>query len=86
MASMYTQADLTAVKAAIIALATGQRVARVVYAGPPQREVDYVATDLPQLRSLQTEIQRDLQGTPTYSRVSFNKGFDPNNSGSGVAG
>ena len=76
MATVYTQADLTAVTAAIVDLATGKRVVTVTYAGPPQRSVQYAAVDLPQLRALQAEIQRDLNATPTYRRVSFGKGFD----------
>ena len=87
MATVYTQDDLTQVTAAIVALATGSRVVTVTYAGPPQRSVTYGFANLTDLRALQAEIQRDLQGTPTYRRVSFNKGFDPDNSsGSGTSG
>ena len=81
MADVYTSADLAAVKAAIVQLATGARVVTVTYAGPPQRSVEYATVDLDKLRALQAEIQREINGTPTYRRVSFNKGFDPRNSG-----
>lgn len=86
MADVYTSADLVAVTNAIRALMTGARVAVVTYAGPPQRSVTYSASSLNDLRSLQAEIQREVNGTPTYRRVSFNKGFDPDNSGSGLSG
>ena len=73
----WMQADVTAVQAAIVALASGTRTILVSYAGPPARSVQYAATDLPNLRSLLAEMQRQLAGTPTYRRVSFGKGFDP---------
>lgn len=73
----WTQADADAVKAAIVALASGTRVTTVVYQGPPQREVQYAATDLPQLRSLYAEIERAVNGAPTFRNASFSKGFYP---------
>lgn len=82
MATVYTQADLTAVTAAIVALASGTRTVTVSYAGPPARSITYGIAQLGELRALQAEIQRDLNGTPTYRRVSFAKGFD--NGGSGL--
>lgn len=73
----WTQQDADAVRAAVIALASGTRVYMVSYAGPPARSVQYAAAELPQLRALLAEIQRSLAGTPTFRRVSFSKGFDP---------
>ena len=86
MADVYTSADLVSVTNAIRALMTGTRTVTVTFAGPPQRSVTYAAASLGELRALQAEIQREVNGTPTYRRISFNKGFDPNNNGSGIAG
>ncbi len=76
----WTQADADQVRAAVVALAAGTRVVKVIYAGPPSREVDYATADLPQLRSLLSEIERSLAGASPYRRVAFNKGFDPSRS------
>jgi len=81
---LWTVADRDAVKAAVIDLATGKRKARVVYAGPPSREVDYTPADLPQLRLLLAEIDAAVRGTaPRFRRAGFSKGFDRKASGSG---
>lgn len=73
---MYTQSDLTQVTAAIMALATGSRPITVTYAGPPQRSVTYGVANLGELRALQAEIQREVNGSPTFRRVRYNQGFD----------
>lgn len=74
---IWTQQDYDAVKAAIIALASGESVQSVTFAGPPQRTVVYQQMDLDKLRSLFAEIARDLGagGAQTYRRVRFQKGF-----------
>jgi len=84
MATVYTQADLAAVTAAIIALATGSRVASVTFApaGQATRTVQYVASDLGELRALQAEIQREVNGSPTFRLATFAKGFDSGSSSS----
>lgn len=82
---LWTIADRDAVKAAVIDLATGKRKAKVVYAGPPSREVDYTPADLPQLRLLLAEIDAAVRGTagaPRFRRAGFSKGFDRKRSGS----
>jgi len=81
MATVYTQDDLAQVKAAIMALATGQRAITVTYAGPPQRSVTYGIAELADLRALQAEIQRDVNASPTFRRASFSKGFNTSNGG-----
>lgn len=89
MADVYTSDDLVAVTNAIRALMAGTRVVTVLYSASgttAARSVTYGAANLNDLRSLQAEIQREVNGTPTYRRVSFNKGFDPDNSGSGLSG
>jgi hypothetical protein len=79
----WQQSDADAVRAAIVDLASGKRVVTVTYAGPPQRSVEYASAQLPELRSLLAEMDRQLKRTPTYSVVSFNKGFDPRNNNGG---
>lgn len=63
-------------RAAVLALATGARVATVTYAGPPSRSVTYQATELSDLRNLLSEMERAVSGTASYRRVAFSKGFD----------
>lgn len=82
MATVYTQADLTSVTAAIVALATGTRTVTVTYAGPPTRTVTYGAANLAELRALQAEIQREVNSSPRFRRAAFAKGFDPGSSSS----
>jgi hypothetical protein len=72
----WTQADADAVRAAILALASGTRVVTVSYAGPPARSVEYGAADLAELRRLLAEMERTASGATTFRRVSFSKGFD----------
>jgi gpW protein len=73
----WTQGDLDQVRAAVLALATGARVYSILYAGPPQRQVQYAAVDLPELRKLIAEIERSVSGATAFRRVTFSKGFDP---------
>jgi len=80
--TVYTQADLTAVTQAIMNLATGARVVTVKYAGPPERSVEYAAAQLGELRALQAEIQREVNGSPRFRRFAISKGFDPGSSSS----
>lgn len=81
MASIWTQADADAVKAAVLALATGTRVVTIDYAGPPQRSATYGIVDLPELRKLYAEIVRSLSGAPRFRHAAFGKGFDPPRNG-----
>ncbi|MDB4884153.1 MAG: hypothetical protein JWL95_2919 [Gemmatimonadetes bacterium] len=71
----WTQAEADQVRAAILALATGARVATVSYAGPPARSVQYAPADLPQLRSLLAEMEISANSTTRVRRVKFSKGF-----------
>lgn len=66
----WTQADIDSLKKAI---ASG--VLMVNFAGPPQREVQYQSTGA--MRALLAEMISQVNGAPRYTRVSFNKGFDP---------
>ncbi len=66
MATLWTQSDADAVRAAVVALATGTRVVTVTYAGPPARSVTYQMADLEQLRSLLAQITLSLGTSATY--------------------
>jgi hypothetical protein len=75
----YTQADVDKIRAAIVALAAGERIVTVEYDGPPKRSATYQQVDLPALRSLLADAVADVAraaGTRTSSRrAQFNKGF-----------
>ena len=74
----WTQADVDALKAVI-----AQGVLRVVYAGPPQREVIYQS--LGEMRKLLADMIREVNAAtaPAWRRATFNKGFDPSGDGCG---
>ena len=72
----WTQADADQVRAAVVALAAGKRVASVTYAGPPERSITYGQADLAALRALLSEMDRSAGGAPTFRRFAFSKGFD----------
>lgn len=63
------------VEADIIALETAikEGVQRVRYAGPPEREVEYHSLDA--MRRLLAEMRATVNGSPTYRRAQFKKGF-----------
>ena len=62
----YTQSDLTNVKNAIIALATGTRVVRVSIG---DKLIEYSQTKLNELKALRGEIQTELQSSQKYGFV-----------------
>lgn len=72
----WTQTDADAVRAAIVALATGARVVNVTYAGPPSRSVTYHATDLAALRTLLAEMEGSVaaQTGNSYRLATTRKG------------
>lgn len=53
----WTADEIAQIRAAVLALVTGTRVASVSYAGPPARSVSYQAADLPTLRSMLAEAE-----------------------------
>lgn len=55
MALIWTQADVDKLKAAVLALASGEAVQTVSYAGPPARTVTYQSADLEKIRALLAE-------------------------------
>lgn len=70
----WTEAERDQVRAAILALITGQRVASVSYSGPPARSVSYEAVDLDQLRAILAEMNQSLRGS-TYRLGATRKGL-----------
>ncbi len=71
----WTQSDVDALRAAILKLATGQRVVSVSYGGPPARTVSYQLGDLEQMRALLSEAQRAAGGGATYRLAATRKGL-----------
>lgn len=67
--AIWTSSDLAALKAAI---ASG--VLMVSYDGPPKRTIQYQSLEA--MRALLAQMIRDVNGTPSYRRVAFRKGFD----------
>lgn len=54
---MWTAEDRDRLKAAVLALATGQQVVTVNYSGPPARSVTYNAPDLTKVRELLAQVE-----------------------------
>lgn len=78
MSGTWTAADVAALKAAILALASGEKVQTVSYGGPPARSVTYHAVDLPTMRDLLAEMVADVAqqgGRASYRLVKTSKGF-----------
>lgn len=74
----WTQADVDKLKAAIVALASGELVQQVRYDGPPGRSVTYHPADLDKMRALLAVMQADIAataGTPSYIYLATSKGF-----------
>ena len=78
MAGTWTQTDIDKLKQAV---ASGALT--VSYAGPPARSITYQSLDA--MRSLLSEMVRQVEKPPTFRRFAFSKGFDPP-SGSGSGG
>jgi hypothetical protein len=74
MAAIWTQADIDNLKAAV-----REGVLSVTYAGPPERIVQYQS--LGAMRALLAEMVRQVQKPTAFRRATFNKGFDPSDSG-----
>lgn len=66
--SIWSQSDIDALKDA---LKSG--VLSVHYAGPPARTITYQS--LSAMRDLLAEMVRDVNGTTSYRRVKWNRGF-----------
>ena len=71
----YTKTDLANVKAAILALSTGERAVSVSFG---DKQFRYSEVDLDQLRKLRAEIQSELRaasGRGRYVLIQTSKGL-----------
>lgn len=75
----WTQEDADTLRAAILALASGEKVQTVRYQGPPAREVTYHSVDLSAMRALLAEIIAEVaaeaNGRQRIRFASHRKGF-----------
>lgn len=71
----WSQEDIDKLKAAIIALASGELVQAIAYDGPPRRQVTYHPADLGAMRKLLAEMTREVGGATSYRRVKWQRGF-----------
>jgi len=83
---LWTTADRDALKAAVIALATGKRAVTVSFSsgGGASRSTEYGQADLPQLRSLLAEVNAAVNDAPRSRSAGYDKGFDTTSGGSDV--
>lgn len=73
---IWTQDDVDKLRAAIVALASGEAVQTVTYAGPPSRTVMYQVQNLTEMRALLAEMVaavRNAAGTRQGYRVSTHR-------------
>lgn len=74
----WSQADIDALKAAILRLASGEAVQVVSYSGPPARSVTYQQMNLREMRDLLATVQADVNaqaGGKPYRLAAHSKGF-----------
>lgn len=71
----WTAEDVAALRAAVIKLATGQRVVSVSYAGPPARTQSYGIVQLGELRALLASAEQAVRGTGSFRLATVNKGL-----------
>lgn len=72
----WSDEDKEKIRQAILALATGAAVVRVLYEGPPRREVEYHPQNLAALRALLAEIEGGTASRQRRRYVKFSKGFN----------
>ena len=71
----YTDADLAAVQAAILALATGTRVISMTIGG---KTIQYGPAQINELKALRDEVKNEVEsaaGRPKYVLTSTSKGL-----------
>lgn len=71
----WTDEDKAKLKQAILDLATGTAVVRVLYDGPPKREVEYQQRNLADMRSLLASMEASTPGAVRRRYASHSKGF-----------
>jgi hypothetical protein len=71
----WSQSDLDAVRAAVLALATGTRTVSISFTGPPARSESFAIVQLGELRALLAEITRELGGAGGYRLAATRKGL-----------
>lgn len=64
----WTQADIDSLRAAV---ASG--ILTVAYDGPPRRQITYQSLDA--MRALLAEMTSEVNGTTTFRRVAWRRGF-----------
>lgn len=76
--TLWTDADIDKLKAAILALGTGTSVLTVRYSGPPAREVTYQQQDLASMRDLLAFVRAEVRAATgtrrTYRHARIKKG------------
>lgn len=72
----WTDEDKAKLKQAILDLATGVAVVRVLYDGPPKREVEYQPRNLADMRSLLADMEASSSTAPRRRYASHSKGFN----------
>jgi hypothetical protein len=79
MDPVWSAADIARLKAAVVALASGEAVQTVSYAGPPARTVTYQPADLTQMRALLAEMVASVNNATgarsSYRYATTRKGF-----------
>jgi hypothetical protein len=58
---IWSQEDVDKLRAAVLALASGEAVQTVTYSGPPSRTVMYQVQDLDKMRALLSEMVADVR-------------------------
>lgn len=71
----WTAEDVAKLRAAIVALASGEAVQSVSFDGPPSRTVTYHPMDLDKMRNLLAEMTREVGAAPAQRLAGFRKGF-----------
>jgi hypothetical protein len=67
----WTQTDVDKLRAAIVALASGELVQQVRYDGPPARSITYHPAELSTMRDLLAAMQADVARSAVKSRTRY---------------
>lgn len=75
MSISWSEEDKAKLRQAILGLATGKAVVRVLYDGPPKREVEYHQLNLTEMRELLASMEASTPGAIRRRYASHSKGF-----------